>query len=67
MAKSGKLTKMLRKAGPYREYGPDYDRNIDSAARDLEDAIRAGRSTGTWSDVLQLRLEKKALDEALGG
>lgn len=60
-----KAEKLLKQAGPYREYGPDYDRNIDAAAIDLEDALRKERPTKTWYDVLKLRLDRKALDEAL--
>lgn len=65
MAKMTKAEKLLKQAALYREYGPDYDRNIDAAAIDLEDAMKRDRPTKTWYDVLKLRLDRKALDEAL--
>jgi len=49
----------LSKAAKYREYGADYDRNIDAAAQDLESALERGRRLETWLSVLELRLRGK--------
>ena len=51
------LRALLKMAAPFRQYGPNYNRSIDAAARDLEDSIRRKRPTTTWAHVLKLRLD----------
>lgn len=50
---------LVEAASDYLEYGPDYDRNIASAAQDVVRALVRGSDVSYSSGILALRLEKK--------
>ena len=52
---------LIEAASKWLEYGPDYDRNIASAAADVVDALVRNQGVSTFSGILALRLADKGL------